>query len=363
MKIRYYEFVDDIDLDALYEAIGFDPLVNIKDNDIGHCLFPDNHSHGDTTGKFAIHRGKKIYNCYKCGGGSLLSLIVELYGWTVEEATRYLRTFAIGDTRSDSEFADHLMKMLGYQGEKPYPIPYFNERVLDKFDGPVDYFRRRGISNEVINDCRLCYSTEVVRTAPIRMRDNESVKIDTDYVGPAAIFPHFWKGRLVGWQSRWIDYPDPNQHRHTDDTFPKWLPKYTNTSSFPKHNSIYNYDWCLTQSDKIVICESVPTVLFLRSNGIPAIAYFGDAPSQEQLKMCRRFTQGVILAPDNDSNGDKLLISATNALQDFIDVWHVPKVGASHDDLGTYADYEDGPQLVKEHLDLAELSYLIPSYY
>lgn len=347
-RSRYHEFVDDIDLDMFYEAIGFEPRMNLKDNDMGYCLFPENHSHGDTKGKFAIHRGKKVYNCFVCGGGSLLSLVVELKGWEPEVATEWLYQFAIRDTRSDSEFVDHLLEMLEYKGPKPDPIPYFNERVLDKFTGSVDYFLGRGISQEVIDACRLCYADEATKLAPSKVYEGVPTKIDDDYEGPAAIFPHYWGGKLVGWQSRWINYPDT----------PKWLPKYTNTSSFPKHQTLYNYGWAITQTEKVVICESVPTVLFLRSCGIPAVAYFGDAPSQEQLKLCRRFTQGVILAPDNDSNGDKLLEIGTKYLESYTDVWHAPKVGSEHDDLGTYADYEDGPELVRAHLSLSELSYL-----
>ena len=352
-KIRYHEFIDDIDLDAFYDAIGFDPLRSINDNDTGYCLFPQNHANGDTTGKFSIHRRKKVYQCWVCGGGSLLSLVMELYGWTPEEATIWLRQFAIRDTRTDAEFVEQMIELLEDKGPQLEPIPYFNSRVLAKFDGPIEYFLGRGISKKVIKACHLCYSDTVIKTAPIKHRDGVPTKTDNDYVGPAAIFPHFWKGQLVGWQHRWLGYPDYT---------PKWLPKYTNTSSFPKHNTLYNYEWALTRRERIVICESVPTTLFLRSIGIPAVAYFGDAPSQEQLKMLRKFTQGVILAPDNDSNGDKLLNQATKYLESYIPVWHIPKVGIEHGDLGDYAYFEDGAQLVYEHLDLAEPSYIATQY-
>lgn len=317
------------------------------------CVEPETHT-------MTIGRGYLTGQCFVCGGGSLLSLVIELYGWTVEEATKWLRQFAIRDTRSDAEFVQHLMEMLEYKGPKPEPMPYFNERVLDKFDGPVDYFRQRCISDEVIEACRLCYSETAIKTAPIKQKDGVPTKIDSDYVGPAAIFPHFWNGQLVGWQSRWLNYPEPKNPRPTDEGFPKWLAKYTNTSSFPKHNTLFGFDWAKTQRDKVVICESVPTQLLLRSLGVPAVAYFGDAPSKEQLKLCRRFTQGVILAPDNDSNGDRLLNVATPALEPYVPVWHLPKVEIEHGDLADYAKYwpEDAKELVLGHLDLAEISYI-----
>ena len=72
---KFSAFVDDIDIDAFEEQIGFDVLRTHRDEDIGQC--PDYwglHAHGDTTGKFAINREKKVYHCFVCGGGSLLSL-------------------------------------------------------------------------------------------------------------------------------------------------------------------------------------------------------------------------------------------------------------------------------------------------
>ncbi len=357
-KIKYNEFINDIDLEQFYEAIGFEIIQSIKDWDMGYCLFPENHSHGDTTGKFGINRTDKYYNCFVCGGGSLLSLVIELYGWTVEESTEWLRQFAIYDTRTDLEFVNHLKSLLEYKGPTYQPLPYFNERVLNKFDGPIDYFRDRGISDQVIDECNLCYSYHVVKTAPIKQREGQPVKIDRDYTGPAAIFPHYWNNQLVGWQHRWINYPDPNNPKPTDQDWPKWLAKYTNTSDFPKHDTLYNYYWSLQQQQKVVLCESVPTVLFLRSLGISAVAYFGDVPNEDQLKLMRKFTQGVILAPDNDSNGDKLLQKATEYLEPYLDVYHIPKVGNAHGDLGDYAQYEDGAELVRQHLALAEISYI-----
>ena len=76
-RVKYSQFVDRLDVNALCEAIGFEPeYEDARGNLVGYCIWPENHSHGDTTGKFAIHPEKKVYNCYVCGGGSLLSLIM-----------------------------------------------------------------------------------------------------------------------------------------------------------------------------------------------------------------------------------------------------------------------------------------------
>lgn len=344
---RYHEFIDDIDLDAFYAEIGFDVLdSDDKGNDTGYCIFKDNHANGDTTGKFAIHREMKVYNCWVCGGGSLLSLVMELYDWDTETATDWLAQFAYHDTRSDAEFTQYLLEMLADVEQRVEKMPYFNPRVLEKFNGPTDYFLGRGISQEVIDECHLCYGAQVLKPAPKKHKGDEVIKIDDDYTGPAAIFPHYWQGRLVGWQHRWMEWDE----EHT--SVPKWLPKYTNTSDFPKQNTLFNYDYCLTSKDPVVVCESVPTVLFLRSIDVAACSYFGSVPTEAQLRLMRRFKQGVILAPDNDTVGDALLSVATPYLERFIPVYHSDKVDLGPKaDLGDYAKTNEPELNVLVHLE------------
>ena len=320
MKVRYSQFKDAIDIDAFESAIGFSPTHQNGDWDQGYCLFPENHRSGDSTGKFGINRSQKYYHCWLCGSGSLLSLAMELYGWDSETATDWLYQFATGDTRDDGEFHEYILSIIEDTKDRIVTMPYFNDRALDRFDGPTDYFLERGIDSQTIEAYHLCYAEDCLKPAPMKQKGSEKVKIDDDYHGPAAIFPHYWQGRLVGWQHRWMEWD--KDHSQT----PIWLSKYTNTTDFPKSNTLFNYDNILKAKDPIVVVESVPTALFLQSYGVPAVAYFGDSPKPEQLRLLRRFQQGVILAPDNDANGERLVREATEYLESYIPVWHCAKV-------------------------------------
>lgn len=327
-------------MDGFEKAIGFEPFATERGNDIGHCIFPENHKHGDMTGKFAIEREQRLWNCFGplCGGGDLLSLAMLVTGLDVEAATEWLYQFTDQEIQTDVEFADELLAMLEDATERAKTMPYFNERVLDQFDGPTDYFQSRGISEDVIQAYGLRYSYTAMKMAPIKTgRTGTKIKTDDDYVGPASIWPHIWQGRLVGWQYRWTDYD--KEHTKT----PKWLPKWTNTTDFPKATTLYNYDYCLKAQRPVVVCESLGTVLFCRTHDIPAVAYFGSKPTPEQLRLLRRFQQGVILAPDNDTNmaGDKIL-GASEYLERFIPVFIADKVRA--EDVGL-AEGTDGLDL------------------
>jgi DNA primase len=346
---RYADFSEEIDLDALYSTIGFEVLDTDGLNDVGHCMFPENHSNGDTTGKFAIHREKKVYNCWVCGGGSLLSLVMEIQNCGTEAATDFLLQFAQHDMRSDAEFTDYLLDLLDDVEHRVERMPYFNDRVLKQFNGSVEYFLSRGISRDVIDQYHLCYGEVVMKPAPMKMRDGVKTKIDVDYYGPAAIFPHYWQGKLVGWQHRWMDWNAEKSHT------PKWLAKYTNTTEFPASNTLFNYDNAFNMiaefAEPVVVCESVPTVLFLSSLGYPAVAYFGEVPKDAQLRLMRRFTAGVILAPDNDPTGSKLLTASTPYLERFIPVYHAARVDMGPKaDLGDYAQCKYPEREVSLHL-------------
>lgn len=310
---RYGEFAHRIDIDAFEEAIGFTGEDDGKGNDVGYCPDPWNlHKHGDSTGKFAIHREKCVFNCWVCGGGTLLSLAMAVEGLSEDDAIDWLAQFAGEPT--DERFEVEINNLLKDELRREPVIPWFNERVLDNFDpedesSPLwEFCMDRDIDPQVAIDHRLGY-------------DDTSVKIAKKgrYEGPGVIFPHFWQGRLVGWQTRWLE---------ADEDRPPWVQKYNNTRDMPKRWTIYDYErWYLTP-DPIVVVESVPTALRLQSLGYPSIAIFGASATPEQFKLLRACQQGIVLAPDNDNPGLKVVSKAIDyKLDRYIPVWVCEPVG------------------------------------
>jgi hypothetical protein len=236
-------------------------------------------------------------------------------------------------------------------------MPYFNDGVLARFDGPTDYFEGRGIDRGTIQEFGLRYADAVTKSAPLkRYEDGSLEKTDEDYVGPASIWPHYWKGHLVGWQYRWHDW----DHAHTKT--PRWLPKWTNTTDFPKSTTLYNYDRAIKVNAPVIVCESLGTVGFVHTCGFPAVAWFGSSPTEAQVRLLRRFSQGVIFAPDNDSNAEAAKIyakikSAATYLQSFVPVFILDRVtpedvGFEADglDLNDYAKTDDPEAKLFDHL-------------
>lgn len=336
--VKYADFADSIDMDSFEAAIGFEVMATDGEEDIGKC--PDlwgMHKHGDTTGKFAINREKKVYHCFLCGGGNLLSLAMEWNELDEDDAADWLRQFAHGDTRSDAEYYEHFKDFLAarYKAEK---MPYFNAHVLEQFEHRyVRFFAERGISDEVFDRFKLGYGAHHKKPAP--MRNGE--KIDDDYYGPCIVFPHVWSGQLVGWQHRWLD--------HGKNT-PKWLGKYTNTSDFPKHTTLYNYDEAIKRNGPVIVVESVPTVLFLESYGYHAVCSFGAGIKEEQLQLLRRFDH-VLVAPDNDKPGHEFATTISDYLDRWTNVEVLPYFGKEGEDIGDLATYIE-PQDISEALEI-----------
>lgn len=327
-KLRYSDFAHQIDIDELEAAIGFDPIETVDGEDRGYCPLPWNmHKNGDTTGKFSINREKKIYNCWVCEGGSLLSLAMAMKDLDVDEATEWLHQFSDHEDMGGTDELDEIDRR--FSGNKTRRVtPYFNVRVLDKwhkYRPSLDFSRwvsGRGISWDSVDRFHLCCDLEHTKRGKAE-----------PYTGPAIILPHFWDGKLVGWQQRWLD-PDR----------PKWLGKYTNTGDFPREWTVWGYDEAIKAGKVPLVVESVSTALRLWSIDIPTIATFGSNINDEQVKLLRGFIHGVKLAPDNDHPGEKWLDHLADYLERYVPVAIVPPQGKSGDDLGdlsTEADIRD----------------------
>jgi hypothetical protein len=278
----------------------------------------------------------------------------------VDEATVWLYQFA--GEQDDEKFLDEFERDLQDIEERTAVLPYFNERVLDKWrfetwgcDGRAEkaeeyLWKKWRILPSTADRFKIGYDPNHRRMNP---KEGES------YEGPALIFPHFWKGRLVGWQERWLG---------DDEERPKWVPKYTNTTDMPRQNTIFNYESALTAQEPVFVVESLPTVYCLESHDYPATGTFGSSVRPEQLRLLRRFSQGVILCPDADVSsagvtakpskaqqktpaGLKWRKTLTDYLERFIPVYWLPPVPlAPGSDLADLA-VEYGSEALHEYIE------------
>jgi DNA primase len=146
------------------------------------------------------------------------------------------------------------------------------------------------------------------------------------------VFPHFWNGRLVGWQQRSI--PADPRWPASDPA----IPKYKNSSGFPKSETFYGAQW-LKNSDTVIVVESPMSVAKAHSIGLTnVLATFGAKVSSSQIDLLKGFSH-VVLWFDADHAGKLAEKKVTKGLFGFTDV----KVVAPEEnkDLADYQTLEE----------------------
>jgi DNA primase len=302
---------DEETLDTIFAALGIQfQHVNGYEH-IGFC--PDYwgmHKHGDRTGKFSFNYKKCIGNCYVCGACPLIRLVMAARGIAYDEAEVWLNGFGKYDERVEG-FMHRLEATMGDKSETEYEPNVLDASILDKWlcdDHP--WFEERGIIEEVAK--RFCLGQNPKSIFPTK---------DKLYEGPTIVIPHFWKWDLVGYQNRWLEYPNCP------------APKYTNSKNFCRKETLWGYDYVALE-DVPVIVESVPTALKLYSLGYSAVATFGSNVTETQIRLLRVFDQGIIIAEDNDAPGSKWRDLIIEGVRDYVPISKISVDGAIGLDLG-----------------------------
>lgn len=328
--IRYLQ--SRLDYDEVLEGLGIDVAYHLGDQIMCHCPNPDNHSNGDRNPSFGFNTEEMIYNCFVCGGGTLLDLVVQQLVVSDDDAVAWLTNSSTLEPKSASEIRQKLAQMMNPVKEKTV-IPSYPIEKIEQFRQPAQkYFLDRGITAEVQAHMRTGFDEEHY----------------------AVVIPHVWRGDLVGWQWRHLIHEGDTYYCMTcgDQTA-----KYKSTPGFPKKITLYGYDDVVEMGyQSVIVVESPMTVLYLRSCGyINVVATFGSW-SEEQMNYLTVFPT-VYLWPDNDPAGANNLHKAIDVLSKQTNVRIVPVVDKPH---GDGADVH--PKEIINYLEMAILPGLLPLY-
>ena len=241
------------------------------------------HSNGDEKPSAHLNVGGLQYHCWSYGGGDIFWFVFQMEQ-SVKKGQQVLSSLlqGTGDGVDTQSLLEDLNKLI--HGDKSYfSIPYYHERVLRRWAKLHPYlYEDRRIDPEVLMKHQVGYDEDEIRL----------------------IFPHFWRGRLVGWQKRRLDFM---KYPMTPPVWRKekqaWVEaeKYKNSVNFPKHNTLYNLP---EKADTVIVVESVMSTLAGESAGLPMpiVATFGAKLTEEQIRYLRAF-KNVILWFDPDKAG------------------------------------------------------------
>lgn len=235
------------------------------------------HLHGDRNPSACVNVEKKTFICYSYWGGDLFHLIMKMEGKEhLGDIIPVIGDFLEGATSTSEDFLSEIEGILSAESSYLIDIPEYSPKILEPWAYSHPYIRQRGISLDASSRLKIGY-------------DQNSNRI---------VFPHFWEGKLVGWQQRAIPPGDL-----WPGTVPP-MPKYKNSLGFPKSETLYGTEWLSPELGPVVVVESPMSVAKAHSLGVPnVVATFGAKVSQTQIDYLKGFPQ-VVLWFDADYAGE-----------------------------------------------------------
>lgn len=265
----------------LLEELGVEHITERGDELIHGCVVSGYHTDQQRSPTGSLNVEKLVYLCLGCqAAGGLLWYVSTVLDISRKEARKWIdsRTGAEDQTSMLLRFYDAM-----YAGKYKHkePIPVYDERIISSWH--VDshpYLDQRGIS-----------------------KDNARLfKLGWDEEKNGLIIPHFFKNKLVGWQTRYLQ----------GDI------KYKSTPSFPKARTLFNYN---SRQDRAVVVEA-PISVVRHEGEHHWEATVGANTTDEQVQLLEKHSR-VILWMDNDIAGWKATRHIANALMNSTDVWVV----------------------------------------
>ena len=300
---------------------------------IGLCPF-----HSEKTPSFNVQQDKQIYHCFGCGeGGNVISFIMKYKNLGFPDAAVMLAERAnivIPDSRDqiNNEKVSLREKLFEINKEA---AKYFYLNLRNDVNS-LSYFRRRGISPEVIKRFGLgsCsvgydsilkyltgkgYSIELIENSGLIVKNDKS-KNYYDRFRNRIMFPVFNViGKVIGFGGRVLDNSKP-KYLNSPETF-----------IFNKGNNLYGLNLIAKNNinRKIIIVEGYMDVIALHQYGIiNAVATLGTALTKEQAKLLKRYGDDIVICYDSDSAGQAATLRGLDILIDAgcnISILNIPK--------------------------------------
>lgn len=280
---------------VLQDIIGVHEIIENGDELIHRCPLPFGiHKNGDSNPSASLNRETLLFNCFTCGGGSVIWLVQNCLNVTKDDAIAILKN-EVAELKvvSVEDFIEKLEGVFTNDEAKTIEIPHYSENILKRWEGPCDYLTSRGVSLSVQREMRT--GVETGRLEVAKTPAGESI-LQVDRV----VLPHFIKGKLSGWVARKVYNVEG-------------VPKYRNSKGFPRGAWLYNLDNAKS-FDKVYVVESPMSVLVLKSRGIEnVVATFGAKVDSNQIELLRNFKH-IVVFMDGDAPGRMATDNLVNTL-------------------------------------------------
>lgn len=269
----------------LLSEFGVTQITRVTDRGemIHRCSLP---WHNDRNPSASLNYKLLVYHCLGCqSSGGLLWYIGTCRGSSTADAIKWLRdqTGLGNEAQPLSALLDFFEAIYENKNSNLVPLPKISERVLEPWRMIHPYLTDpvsqggRGIPEATIQRFQVGYGV-----LPINIGTYDSPRW---VKSPRIVIPHFWRGDLVGWQSRRL---------LKDGT-----PKYQSSPDLPKDRTIYNYG---PRAEYAVVVESPMSVLSKAHLDPPIESTMSASVTDRQIRLLSVHPK-LVLFFDNDDAG------------------------------------------------------------
>jgi hypothetical protein len=147
---RLTDLFPGLDAETVLSDLGANEVIENGDELIHSCKLPFGmHKNGDSNPSASLNRETLLFNCFTCGGGSIIWLVQNCLGISKEETIYRLKNYSTNSYIPIEEFSKKLEKLFSDEKEQPIDIPVYNKRIVTRFAQVCDYLTSRGVSPEV----------------------------------------------------------------------------------------------------------------------------------------------------------------------------------------------------------------------
>src|SRR6266480_307222 len=274
----------------------------------GLCPF-----HAEKTPSFSINANEGLYYCFGCQAkGDVITFVREIEHLEFAEAVERLAAKAGVQVRYDQAAVSHDRQRRDRLVEvMKKAVAWYHQRLLSGDDAAAarSYLRSRGYDGDVVRQFQLGWAPDDWDALGRALKVSDDLLRDTglgfvnrrqrqqDAFRPRVMFPIFdTKGEPVAFSGRALPGADG--------------PKYKNSAESPlysKSKVLYGLNWAkadVVRAGEVIICEGSTDVIGFFLAGVPrAVAGWGTALTEDQVRTLRNFARRLVLAYGADSAG------------------------------------------------------------
>jgi DNA primase len=284
-------------------------LKRVGQRYVGLCPF-----HAEKTPSFSINPNEGLWYCFGCQAkGDVITFVREIQHLEFADAVEYLAGRAGIQVRYDQaavsrdhQRRDRLVEVM------TRAVEWYHERLLSGADAAParSYLRSRGYDGDVVRTFRLGWAPDDWDALARALDVPDDVLRDTglgfvnrrqrqqDAFRARIMFPIFdVRGNPVAFSGRALPGADG--------------PKYKNSAESPvysKSKVLYGLNWAkadIVRAGEVIICEGSTDVIGFAVAGIPrAVAGWGTAITEDQVRTLKNFARRLVLAYDADTAGE-----------------------------------------------------------